>query len=298
MRRSWRRDRREWLWFLALAGPNLILFAAFTFWPILYSFYLSLTDWNLISPQVKLTGVTNYVDLLFDSWFWRVLLNTVVYALCVVLFAQILAFFLALLLNRRTLGRPLLRTIAFTPYVVTPAAAAIVWVLLLDPRMGPLSTLYDGLGVQGPNWLSSVTLALGAVILVGLWKEIGIATVFFLAGLQGLPVDCYEAARLETHSRWAVLRHVTLPLMSPVIFFLLITGFIAATKAFDAVAIMTEGGPVYPASSTYVYHLYRLAFRDFQAGYASAVAVVFLMLTLTFTALQFRAARRWVHHGE
>jgi ABC-type sugar transport system permease subunit len=161
-----------------------------------------------------------------------------------------------------------------------------------------LSFLYNLTGTEGPHWLASSSLALWAIVLVGIWRETGFAALFFLAGLQGLPRECFESARIDGASRWAMLRHITLPLMTPVIFFLSITGTIAAVKMFETVAIMTEGGPVYPASSTYVYHLYRVGFRDFQMGYASAFAVVFFGLTMAFAVAQFRAAERWVYGGD
>ena len=177
------------------------------------------------------------------------------------------------------------------------AAAALVWVLMLDPELGPLSGLYRWAGLEGPRWLESSALALWAIVLVGTWKEIGFASLFFVSGLQGLPKDCYEAANLDGASGARRFWHLTIPLMSPVIFFLMVSGFIAAMKMFDIVAIMTAGGPVYPASSTYVYHLYKTAFRDFDYAYASSIALVFFGLILAVTILQFRMARRWVHYG-
>lgn len=296
--RAFRRNGREWLTFLLFAAPNLVLFAVFTYWPILRSFTLSFTKWNLLSPAPKWAGLTNYRTLFVDPIFWRVALNTLIYAVTVIAVAQACAFLLALLLNRPLRGRAFFRTVAFLPHVTTTAVAALVWVIVLHPHYGPLSSLYAALGVNGPNWLESTGLALLAVIAVGIWKEVGFASLFFLAGLQGLPADCYEAAALDGARPLSRLWHITIPLMSPVIFFLLVTGFIAATKAFDSVAIMTEGGPVYPASSTYVYHLYKVGFRDFQAGLASALACVFFIFTVAITALQFRMASRWVHYGE
>lgn len=284
--------------FLAFAGPNLLLFGVFTYWPILHSAYLSLHDWNLLTPRGAWAGFANYQTLWTDGIVWRVLGNTVAYAASVVIAAQTVAFGLALLIQRLSVGRVLFRTLAFAPYVTTTAAAALVFVLVLDPNAGPLGTLYHALGIDGIRWLSSPAWALWGIVLVGIWKEIGFASVFFMAGLQGLPRDCYEAAAVDGVPPLRRFWHLTLPLMSPVILFLAVSGFIAAFKVFDAVAIMTEGGPVYPASSTYVYHLYRLAFIEFRAGYASAFAMVFLVLLALFTALQFKVARKWVHYGE
>lgn len=297
-RASLKRNRHEWLAFLAFIAPNFILFAVFTYWPIIYSFVLSFTRWNFLTPDRLFVGWRNYQRLMDDPDFWTVLGNTLTYAISVVLIAQALAFLLALLLNRRVPGQPFFRTIAFTPHITTTAAAALVWVLLLDPRMGPLSYVYNLLGVAGPRWLTSTTLALWAIIIVGIWKEIGFSSVFFLAGLQGINRDYYEAAEVDGASGFAVLRNITLPLMTPIIFFLMVSGFIQAIKTFDIVAIMTRGGPIYPASATYVYHLYQLAFRNFRAGYASAFAILFFIVIIAITLFQIKFSERWVHYGD
>lgn len=296
--RQWRKNRREWLTFLAFIAPNFIIFAIFTYWPIIYSGFLSLTKWNFISPHPTFVGLNNYLRLLHDEDFWKVLQNTLTYSLSVVLIAQSLAFLLALFLNKKIPGQSFFRTIAFTPHITTTAAAALVFVLLLDPQLGPLSTFYKWLGVQGPRWLSSNSLAIWAIIMVGIWKEIGFSSVFFLAGLQSINPEYYEAARVDGASGIEMLRHITLPLMTPVIFFLMVSGFIQAMKAFDVVAVMTSGGPVYPASATYVYHLYQLAFRDFRAGYASAFALIFFVVIIVITIIQLRASDKWVQYGE
>ena len=290
------RSRREALIFLAFVAPNAALFLTFTYWPMLCTLYLSFTEGGLLPGQIRWAGLDNYVELVSDAAFRRVCINTVLYALVVVGVAQALAFLFAHLLNTPIRGRAVFRTLAFTPHITTPAAAALAWVLLLDPDYGPLGTLYGALGVQGPHWLRDGLLALGALMFVGAWKELGFASVFFLAGLQGLPRDCYEAAEIDGASRWATLRHLTLPLMSPVVFFLLVSGLVAAMRAFDVVAVMSEGGPVYPDSSLYVYHLYTVAFRRFDVGSAAAIAMVFFVVMLLITVVQLRAARRWVHY--
>ncbi|NUM52968.1 MAG: sugar ABC transporter permease [Candidatus Hydrogenedentes bacterium] len=291
-------NRREWLTFLGFIAPNALLFLTFTYWPICYSFWLSLTDWDLLRPTHEVVGLANYVELFRSSAFWRVLANTAIYAICVVVIAQVFAFVLALFLNMPAPGQRVFRTIAFLPHVTMTAAAALVWVLLLHPQYGPLAFVYATLGVAGPNWLDSAVLSMAALVLVGVWKETAFAGLFYLAGLQGLPRDCYEAATLDGAGPIAKARHLTIPLMGPVIFFLLLTGTIAATKAFDTVAIMTEGGPVYPDTSMYVYHLYTLAFRDYRAGFASAFALVFFVVTIVALVAQWRALARRIHHGE
>jgi multiple sugar transport system permease protein/sn-glycerol 3-phosphate transport system permease protein len=295
--KNWRKNKKEYLTFMAFMAPNLILFGVFTYWPIIYSVYLSFLKWNFLTPDKRFVYFENYTQLFTDPDFWTVTSNTLTYALSVVIIAQSLAFFLAILLNRKIFGQPFFRTVSFTPHITTTAAAALVWAFVLNPTFGPLSYIYNAMGVPGINWLNSVALALWAIVIVGVWKEIGFATVFFLAGLQALNQEYYEAARVDGASSWTILRHITLPLMTPVIFFLSVSGLIAAIKAFDIVAIMTEGGPVYPASSTYVFHLYQLAFRNFRAGYASTFAIVFFVIMIILTIVQIKGADRWVHYA-
>lgn len=294
--RHWRRERHEWLAFAAFVFPNLVLFGVFTYWPVLNTAWMSMRSGGAGAYGTRFALFENYWRLFADPVFWRVILNTLVFAAAVIVIAQCVAFGVALLLNRRLCGRVLFRTLAFLPYVTTPAAAALVWVVLLDPQYGPLGAVYRVFGLEAVNLLERSGLALGALILVGAWKEIGIASLFFLAGFQNLPEECYEAANLEGASAWARLRHITVPLMSPVLFFLAVSGFIAAAKAFDIVVMMTEGGPVYPASSTFVYHLYRVAFQDYDFGYASAFAMVFFILFMALTVLKLRMGAKWVHY--
>ena len=297
-KKAWKKNRGEWLTFIAFFLPNLTIFLVFTYWPILYSAYLSLTKWNFLTPKPTFIGLQNYLQLFQDENFWIVLKNTLVYAFSVVLVAQVLAFFLATLLNKKLRGQTFFRTIAFTPHITTTAAAALAFVLLLDPQLGPLSLLYNALGVRGPDWVNNSKLALWALINVGIWKEVGFSSVFFLAGLQSINPDYYEAAQIDGANKAQMLRYLTIPLMTPIMFFLMVSGIIQAIKAFDVVAIMTAGGPIYPDSATYVYHLYQLAFRNFRGGYASAFAMLFFVVIILITIFQLRMSDKWVQYGE
>lgn len=291
-----RRRRGDTRALVLLLAPGLALFGLFTVWPILYSLYLSVHGEGIGDSGRRFVGLRHYAALLTDPDLRQVFFHTLFYATTVVVVAQSLALGLALLLNRPIPGRVLWRALAFSPCVTTPVAAALVWVLLLDPVQGPLSFVYSAVGVDGPRWLGSSRLALWAITLVGMWKEIAFATVFFLAGLQTIPADLYEAFAVESRSVWGRFRHITVPMLSPVIYFLVISGFISATKAFDVVAVMTQGGPVYPDSSLYVYHLYRTTFYDFTFAYASAMAVAFFLLSLILVAVKFLLGRQFVHY--
>ncbi len=287
---------REAAIFALFAAPNLVLLALFTFRPMLYSLWVSLTSWRLPGRARDFVGLENYVRLAHDPEFGRVLLNTLVYSAAVVLTAQTLAFALALALNRQRRGAAVFRLLAFTPHVTLTVAAAIAWLLVLDSANGPGAAIYRALDTEGPRWLGDSRLALPALVVVGAWKEIGFATLFFLAGLQSLPEAPYEAARIEGAGRWRETVSLTVPLMGPVIFFMAVSGFVAAFKTFDTVAVMTQGGPVYPDSSLIVYHLYKTGFREYELGYASALANVLWVVLLAFAAAQVRGARRWVSY--
>lgn len=290
-----RTRKNAWI-FLLLITPNLLLFLIFTYLPILYSVFLSFTKWDFLSPEKKFVGFKNYITLVGDPAFWIVLKNSLLFTVFVVFIAQTVAFMLALLLNRKIRGLAVFRTAAFMPHITTTAAVAVVFVLLLDPDMGPLSYVYRLLGVNGISLLSTPGWSLVAVTIVGIWKEIGFSTVFFLAGLQGIHKTHYEAAALDGASKSQILRYITLPLMTPVILFLMISGIIETMKKFDIVSIMTEGGPVYPDSSTFVFHLYKLSFLDFKAGYSSAFGMVFFIFIVAVSVVQQRFSVRWVHY--
>ena len=293
---SRRRGSRDGWWFVLLAGPNLMLLGVFTFRPIVYSVWVSLTSWRLPGHAKDFVGLANYTRLWEDAQFWRVLLNTAIYAAGVVLVAQSFALLLAIALHRQRRGGAVLRTLAFTPHVTLTVAAAIAWLLVLDARQGPAAIVYDALNSGGPRWLGDSRLVLPALMIVGAWKEIGFATLFFLAFLRSLPDTPFEAARMEGASPGRALLHLTLPMMTPAVFFLGVSGLVAASKTFDSVAVMTRGGPVYPDSSLFVYHLYRLGFREYEIGYASAFATVMWALLLLGTAAQLRLSRRWVSY--
>ncbi len=205
-----------------------------------------------------------------------------------------IALFLAVLLNQKLRGRNAYRAIIFSPTFTTSVAIAH-GVGLLDPYYRLLKLPLRWLGLSSPNWLSDPNWALPAVMIVVIWAGIGSDMVIFLAGLQAISADLYEAARVDGASRWSLFRHVTFPLLSPTTFFLLIISIVGAFKAFDIVAVMTGGGPL-NSSNVYVFYLYQNAFRWFKTGYASALAVVLFVIILVITIIQMRLSRRWVHY--
>jgi len=291
-----KRKRKEYLTFLAFISPNFILFAVFTFWPLVYSFYLSFVKWNMISPTKKFVGLENYVRMINDPVFWQASKNTLYLALGTVFIKLAIALALALLLNQKLAARSLYRAVIFSPTFTTSVAIAMVWTWIFDPFYGLMRVPLNFIGLASPNWLGDVHWSLPSIMIVTIWYGLGYDMVIFLAGLQAIPQDLYEAARVDGASGWKLFRHITFPLLSPTTFFLVVTSIISAFKTFDIVAVMTQGGPL-NSSNVYIYYLYQNAFKWFKIGYASAQAIVFFLVILAITLAQVQLSKRWVHYS-
>ncbi len=290
-----RRARRDALTFLAFVAPNFVLLGVFTFWPVLYSLYLSFLKWNMVAKTRPFIGLANYEAMLSDKVFWLVVRNTFVLAAGTVFIKLALALAVALALNRKMRARSLYRAVIFSPTFTTSVAVAMVWSWILEPNYGLLRVALNAVGLASPNWLGDVNWALPAVMIVVIWSGLGYDMVIFLAGLQGIPAELYEAARVDGASPAQVFFKITFPLLSPTTFFLMIISVIGALKAFDVVAVMTGGGPL-NSSNVYVLYLYQNAFKWFKAGYASALALVLFVVILLITVGQMRLSKRWVHY--
>ena len=199
------------------------------------------------------------------------------------------------MINRRMPGRSLYRAVIFSPTFTTSVAVAMVWGWIFEPNYGLLRVFLKWVGLASPNWFTDVHWALPAIMIVAIWSGLGYAMVIFLAGLQGIPVELYDAARVDGASGWQTFWKLTFPLLSPTTFFLVVISIIGALKAFDVPAIMTDGGPM-NSSNVYVLYLYQNAFKWFKTGYASALALVLFVVILLITAGQMRLSKRWVHY--
>jgi sn-glycerol 3-phosphate transport system permease protein len=287
--------RREYLLFLAFVAPNVILLGVFSYWPVVYNGYLSLTSWDLLSEFKPFVGLANYVDMLSDPDFLGVLLRTILFSGGITLGSMIAGLAIAMLLNQRLFGRNLVRTTSFAPYIVTGAAVGTVWLYIFDPDFGLMKQLLGVLGVTSPDWLTDAGWALPALIIVYLWKNIGFVAVIYLAGLQTMPADLYEAAKIDGASAWTLFRRITLPLLSAVTFFVAVVTVIGSFQAFDVIAIMTGGGPG-DATTTVSWFIYQEAFQAFDAGRAGAAAIIMFVILLLITAAQARFLERRVHY--
>jgi ABC-type sugar transport system permease subunit len=295
VRRAISRRRKETLTAIAFLLPSAIILGVFVHFSLFYNIYISLTNWNFISATKKLVGFANYEKFFTSGVFGTVLWNTTFYSASTVTGALGLGLLLALLLNRQIHGRGLLRTILFSPYVMTLSAVALLWSWLYEPRFGLVNIFLGWLGISGPNWLRSTTWAMPALIIMNIWRTLGYNMVIYLSGLQAIPEEVTEAAKIDGANAWQVFRHITLPLLSPTTFFLVVVGIIASFKVFTAVAVMTSGGPL-DTTQVFTYTIYQQAFNFFKAGYAAAIATIFFVLVLILTVVQFRLQRHWVHY--
>ena len=266
----------------------------FTLLPAGLSLYYSFCDHNTLQPPVWV-GLRNYAELLGDALFWQTVRNTAYYAVIALPAGLGVSLVLALLLNLRTFGQSFYRTVIFLPSLVPLFASAMIWLWLLNAKVGLINSLLRGIGfADPPAWLASTTWALPTIALLSLWGT-GHTVVIYLAALQDVPRDLYEAAELDGAGPVSRLWNVTLPMISPVIFFNLIMAIIATLQVFAVPYIMTGGRP---NNSTYFYtmYLFDAAFRDLRMGYASALAWVQLLVILLLTAVAFGTSRRWVYY--
>jgi multiple sugar transport system permease protein len=279
---------------LAFLSPWLIGFVVFTIVPISLSLYYSFCHYSLLQPPL-FKGLDNYRDLAGDPVFWKVLGNTGVYAAMALPLGMLAALGIAMLLNSKIAGVSIYRTIVFLPSLVPTVASAMLWLWLFNAKLGLINITLRAIGIQNPpGWLTDMHWAMPALVLMSFWG-VGNMVVIYLAGLQDVPRELYEAADIDGASSLRKVWHVTLPAISPVIFFNLILAIIGTLQVFATPFILTGGGP---ARSTYFYtmYLYDNAFSYLKMGYASAMAWVQLLIVLVLTALAAWSSKRWVHY--
>jgi len=295
--RPWYRTLRgrEAISFYLFLLPWMIGFLIFTLGPIIVSFVLSFTDYDIMLPP-SFVGIENFRELFTDPLFYTSMYNTVYIVVFAVPLGMIVAFGLALLLNQRVRFMAAYRTAYFIPSIVPAVASAALWLYLLQPQWGPVNAFLDSIGITGPGWLSSELWSKPAIIMLMVWGTGG-TMIIYLAGLQDIPQSLYEAAEIDGANGWHKFWRVTLPLMTPSIFFTLVLGIIATFQIFAQIFVLTDGMGG-PQNSTLVYmiYLYRNGFNFFRMGYASAMAWVLFVIILMLTWLQFKGARRWVYY--
>lgn len=292
MRRPTWRNRAWVVFFLA---PSAIPLVVFTLVPMLSSVWVSLHKWNLISPM-EWVGLGNYTGLITDPSTVSVFTHTLLYVAGYLPLVYAGGLGLALALNQQLRGRSFFRAAYFLPVVTSWVVVALVWKWLLNPTNGLVNHLLGAVGLPQPGWWTDPQWALPAVILSSAWKDLGFVMVILLAGLQAIPADILEAARADGANNWQRFWRITLPLLSPSTFFVVVISLINGFQVFDQVYVMTKGGPA-GSSQVVVGQIYDLTFRYGRAGEASALSWILFVLILVITAVQIRGQRRWVHYA-
>lgn len=289
-----KRDRSDSLWAIVFLFPQVIGLFLFALIPMIGVLVLSLTDWNGFG-EITFVGVSNYVTQFQSNELLIALRNTLVYTAIVVPGGVILALLIAMGVNQ-VRGKTFYRLFFFMPYVTSAVAVSVIWLFILNEDIGLINVYLDRFfGLPAVGWLTNTALVMPSIAMVSIWQGLGFNMVILLAGLQTIPNEYREAASVDGASKFRQFVSITLPLLSPSLFFVVVTSFISSFQVFDQAFVLTQGGPGL-ASHTLVYHLYELAFVDFTFGASSAAAVILFVIILTITLIQFRIQRRWVHY--
>ncbi len=276
-------------------APALLILSVFSIYPILHMITLSFYEWNMISPVKTFVGLTNFINLASDMKFYQIIGNTLIYVVFTVSLNIVLGMALALFLNKKTKINSFLQSIAFFPYIVSLASISLLWMWIMNKDFGLLNALLEFLHLQTIDWLGSTTYALISLIIISVWKGVGYNALIILASLQSVPKYLYEAARLDKASSWKIFRKITLPMISPTVFFLTLMDAIASFKVFETIQIITEGGPQ-NSTNTLVFALYEYGFHFYKIGYAASIGVVLFLIIAIFTIGYFVVLSKKVHY--
>jgi len=270
--------------------PALLGTLIFIILPICASFFFSLLDWDLINSP-KFVALDNYIELFQEKFFWQILWNTIVYAVFTTIFSVIIPLILAIILNEKIKGTNLFKTIYFLPFITPMIVLAVVWAWIFDPNYGVLNFLFH----TDFKWLYDTKLAMPALILVSVWKNIGYNMILLLAGLQNIPEDIDEAAKIDGAVGLNKFLKITCPLLSPTILFVCLITTISSFQVFDLIFLMTSGGPE-NSTTVLVYWMYKNAFEFFKIGKASAIAYILFALIVGLSAIQWFTRKKWVYN--
>lgn len=290
------RKRSDYFWAYCMIAPTMIGLTIFYLWPIIQTIYFSFTEWGAFG-QYEWTGLDNYKRMIQDSNLLQSFKNTGIYIIFTVPIGIFLSILIAVLLNQKIKGKSVYRTLYFLPVITMPAAIAMVWRWLYNSDYGLLNYLLSIFGIKGPQWVSDPKIALYSIIVVAIWSGLGYNMVIFLSGLQGIPKTYYEAAEIDGAGPIRVFFKITLPLLSPVIFFVTIMSFIGAFQVFDLIFMMIgKSSTALENTQSIVYLFYQHAFVLNDKGYAAAIAVLLLIIILIITAIQMVLQKKWVHY--
>ncbi|SEO52178.1 carbohydrate ABC transporter permease [Paenibacillus sp. OV219] len=278
-----------------LIAPAIILVSLFSLYPALFALKVSFLKWDVVTGEKSFVGFDNYVSVFTDPEWLQVMKNTFLYTVFTVIFGLIFALLIGILLKNSSVLNNFVQSVIFTPQIVSFVSVSIMWMWLFDPQMGMINYALKFIGLKPQLWMLSPKTSLLSVIIVSIWKGLGFNAMIVIAGLQSIPVYIYEAAKLDRSSRLSTLFRITIPLLSPTLFFLLITSTIGAFTSFDVVNLMTKGGPQ-GSSNVLVHWIYQVGFLKFQLGRAMAASILFLIMIGIISIINFKFFSRKVHY--
>lgn len=288
-------NERCWAWFMI--APTVIGLVVLNIIPIFQILYLSFFKSGAFGKGNIFVGLDNYRRLLQDTQVWSAVKNTLIYTCCVVPITIVIALLLAVALNSKIKGKGIYRTIYFIPMVAAPAAITMVWKWLYNYQYGLINHVLRSIGLEGVNWIDNPKVAMMSIIIIGIWSTVGYSMVLLLAGLQEIPRDYYEASDIDGASRIRQFFSITIPLVSPTLFFVLVTSIITAMQVFDVIYMMIDVmSPSYDATVSLVYLFYNNAFKYSDKGYGSAIVMLLLVIIMLITILQTKLQKKWVNY--
>ncbi|MGQ9556116.1 MAG: carbohydrate ABC transporter permease [Anaerolineae bacterium] len=286
----------QWLEALPFLLPTIIGFFVFISGPVVAAFILGFTKWDLLTPP-KWVGLGNYSDMFTKMpLFWKTMGNTFYYTILFIVPGVVLPLLVAVFMNQKARAISIYRSVFFLPVVTSTVAVALVWFWLYNPEFGLINYFLDMVGIKGPLWLAHPKTAMPSIVIMSIWKGLGYTMVIYLAGLQGVPQELYEAAAIDGAGRWGRHRYVTLPLLTPTIFFVVVTTVMGSLQVFEQTYMLTGGGPAY-STTTLSWYIYVQAFQWMHMGFSCALAYVLFFIILVLTLIQFRLQRVWVFYG-
>ena len=284
--RNWTRKQRDIIAATLFLIPGFLLYLSFFVYPLIFCFYTSSFRWTTV-VKGNFIGIANFIKMAREPLFWNALWNSVYLTVGTIPAYVVLSLLLAIIINQRIKGIGIFRTCYYIPVITSLVAVAIIWIWLYDYRYGLFNTMLAKVGLPRGTWLKRENTAMPSLILMLIWKRVGFFMVLYLAGLQGISETYYESARIDGANKWQCLIYITVPLLRPVIFVVIIMSCIMTWREFTSIYVMTDGGPLH-STEVLVYYLYDVGFNSYKMGYGSAVAVVMFVILLTFTLSQWR----------
>ena len=275
--------------------PFLVPLCIFWVIPLFGAGYISLTDWDMISPEMNFVGLSNYKELFHNADFYKALINTLIFSAGVIIPTIVLGLGLALIFQKNFKGSSFYKFIIFSPWITPMVAVSIVWSWIFDPTSGIANCLLNAVGLSGLQWLKSSDTALLGVIIVTIWKGLGWTMIFYIGALEKIPASLYEAADVDGANYIQKLIKITVPMISPTTLFLVVTNMINCIQVFDQIDVLTQGGPA-GSTRTLIYMYYQSAFQNFEVGMASAIAMVVLIITVILAVINNYISKRWVYY--